>query len=94
LGVLRDVIKKYEVRDKSRFAGAGHEYHCLDYIRQAVLCAGDTTLDYAGIVIGDDGMERRLGFSGEGSSHQCRDWDAITAWAVKNRSGDKTGILA
>lgn len=22
---------KYEVHDKSRFAGAGHEYHCLDY---------------------------------------------------------------
>ena len=22
---------KYEVHDKSRFAGEGHEYHCLDY---------------------------------------------------------------
>jgi hypothetical protein len=22
---------RYEVGDKSRFAGAGHEYHCLDY---------------------------------------------------------------
>ena len=22
---------KYEVRDKSRFAGDGHEYHCIDY---------------------------------------------------------------
>jgi len=33
LGVLRDVIRKYEVKDKSRFAGDGHEYHCLDYSR-------------------------------------------------------------
>ncbi|KAN0108455.1 protein of unknown function (DUF3328) domain containing protein [Hyaloscypha variabilis] len=93
LGVLRDVIRKYEVKDKSRFAGDGHEYHCLDYIRQAVQCAGDTTLDYAGIVIGDDGSQRRLGFSGEGSTHMCRDWDAISSWAIKNRSGDKTGIV-
>jgi hypothetical protein len=33
LGVLRDVIRKYEKRDgdRSRFAGDGHEYHCLDY---------------------------------------------------------------
>jgi hypothetical protein len=33
LGVLRDVIRKYEVKggDRSRFAGDGHEYHCLDY---------------------------------------------------------------
>lgn len=44
LAVLREVIK-YEKGDNSRFAGNGHEYHCLDYIRQAILCAGDTTLD-------------------------------------------------
>ena len=31
LGILRDVIRKYEVQDKSRFAGDGHEYHCIDY---------------------------------------------------------------
>ncbi|KAK0645786.1 hypothetical protein B0T16DRAFT_457778 [Cercophora newfieldiana] len=40
LAVLRDVIIKYEKGDKSRFAGDGHEYYCLDYIRQAILCAG------------------------------------------------------
>ncbi|KAH8793583.1 hypothetical protein F5882DRAFT_59076 [Hyaloscypha sp. PMI_1271] len=95
LGVLRDVIRKDEVKggDRSWFAGNGHEYHCLDYLRQAVLCAGDTTLDYAGIVFGDDSNQRRLGFSGEGSTHQCRDWNAISSWAIKNRSGDKTGIV-
>jgi hypothetical protein len=31
LAVLRHVIIKYEKHDKSRFAGGGHEYHCLDY---------------------------------------------------------------
>jgi hypothetical protein len=31
LAVLRHVIIKYEKGDKSRFAGAGHEYHCIDY---------------------------------------------------------------
>ena len=46
------------------------------------------------MVVGEDGTERRLGFSGEGSLHQCRDWDAIAAWAIRNRSGDKIGILA
>ncbi|KAK0733040.1 hypothetical protein B0T26DRAFT_745136 [Lasiosphaeria miniovina] len=30
LAVVRDVIIKYEKHDKSRFAGDGHEYHCLD----------------------------------------------------------------
>jgi hypothetical protein len=31
LAVLRHVIIKYENGDKSRFTGAGHEYHCIDY---------------------------------------------------------------
>lgn len=57
------------------------------------MCAGDTTLDYAELVVGADGVGRRLGFMGTNSTHQCRDWDAIRAWAVENRSGDKVGIL-
>jgi hypothetical protein len=53
---LRDVIIKYEKRDKSRFAGNGHEYHCLDvsmpqlmrsYLRSLwfVLTPASSTLD-------------------------------------------------
>ncbi|KAK7708892.1 hypothetical protein SLS64_006372 [Diaporthe eres] len=88
LGVIRDVVKKYEKHDKSRFAGAGHEYHCIDYIRQSIMCSADTTLDFAELQ--PDG--RRKGFSGANSTHQCTDWDALTAWAVENRAGDKAGI--
>ncbi|KAJ4421056.1 hypothetical protein N0V82_003960 [Gnomoniopsis sp. IMI 355080] len=88
LGVIRDVIKKYEKHDKSRFAGRGHEYHCIDYIRQSIMCAGDMTLDYAEVQ--EDGTRR--GFSGANSTHQCRDWDAIVSWAEENREGDKKGI--
>lgn len=107
-GVLRDVIKKYEKKDKSRFAGDGHEYHCIDYsefhlmhvenmlipvkVRQSILCAGDTTLDFAEIVREPDGTERRLGFSGANSTHVCRSWDAIKNFAIENRSSNKTRI--
>lgn len=86
--MIRDVIKKYETHSKSRFAGAGHEYHCIDYLRQSIMCAGDTTLDYA--EAHEDGT--RAGFSGANSTHQCRDWNSIVDWAVENRAGDKTGI--
>lgn len=105
------MISKYEKRDKSRYAGDGHEYHCLDvryhvfrlqcqranhkkYIRQAVLCAGDTTMDYADDqTIGQDGQVTRYGFTGANSTHQCRDWDAIKAFAEQHKSEDRTGIL-
>jgi hypothetical protein len=101
---------EYEKGSKSRFAGDGHEYHCLDYstscikrqsstpineriVRQAVLCAGDTTLDHAAVTKYADGTERRLGFTGANSTHQCRSWDVIKALLVANRSSEKTGIL-
>ncbi|TVY80492.1 Oxidase ustYa [Lachnellula suecica] len=93
LGVLRDVIIKYSKGDKSRFAGAGHEYHCLDYIRQAVLCAGDTTLDHAEIEYNPDGSELRYGFTGANATHRCRNWDAIKEILVEKRLDNKTGIL-
>ncbi|RFU30988.1 hypothetical protein B7463_g5374, partial [Scytalidium lignicola] len=102
---LRDVIVKYSRGDKSRFAGGGHEYHCLDYskhpsnynlvflslayakemsvlVRQSILCAGDTTLDYANV---PDGTGRATGgFSGAGSKHQCRDWNIIRDFLIEN----------
>lgn len=52
------------------------------------MCQVDTTLDFAEVQA--DGVRR--GFSGANSTHQCRDWDALTAWAVENRDGDKKGI--
>ncbi|KAL1859076.1 hypothetical protein VTK73DRAFT_7595 [Phialemonium thermophilum] len=94
LAVLRDVIIKYEKRDKSRFAGDGHEYHCLDYIRQSILCAGDTTLDHADDrSVDEDGRVLRYGFTGARSTHQCRDWEAIKTFAEQHKSGDRSGIL-
>ncbi|RDL37562.1 Uncharacterized protein BP5553_04995 [Venustampulla echinocandica] len=93
LAVLRHVIIKYEKGDKSRFAGAGHDYHCLDYIRQAILCAGDTTLDHADIEYNTNGTESRYGFTGANATHQCRDWEAIREVLIEKRLDNKTGIL-
>jgi hypothetical protein len=64
------------------------------YIRQAILCAGDTTLDFADDrTIGFDGKVTRYGFTGANSTHQCRDWDAVREFAEGHRAGDRTGIL-
>jgi len=64
------------------------------YIRQAIICAGDTTMDYADDQsIGPDGKVIRYGFTGANSTHQCRDWDAIKDFAERHKSGDMSGIL-
>ncbi|OBT64717.1 hypothetical protein VE03_05897 [Pseudogymnoascus sp. 23342-1-I1] len=48
---------------------AFHSVHCFDYIRQAILCNADTSLE------GD------TGHPGWGGVHQCTDIDKLREWA-------------
>jgi hypothetical protein len=34
-----------------------------------------------------------LSFPGSGLTHKCPDWDAITSWAIGNRSGNKRQVF-
>jgi hypothetical protein len=49
---------------------AHHSSHCFNYLRQGIMCAGDTTLE----------GETEAG-PGEGSEHECVDYDALLEWA-------------
>ncbi|CAK7237293.1 hypothetical protein SEUCBS140593_009910 [Sporothrix eucalyptigena] len=70
-----------------------HIYHCFDYLRQTLLCHGDTTLEKARVV--DDGLGHTRtvrGVDGWGVTHTCRDYDSIYAFAEQHRSRNDTGI--
>ncbi|EKG16321.1 hypothetical protein MPH_06448 [Macrophomina phaseolina MS6] len=62
-----------------------HRDHCLDYIRQAIMCAGDVTfepLDEAGV-------------HGMGTTHRCRNFERIFSWTYERRSArEDEGITA
>lgn len=45
-----------------------HAEHCFAYLRQGIMCAGDTTLE-------EPDPERRGTLQGWGVVHQCRMWD-------------------
>ncbi|CZT25535.1 uncharacterized protein RCC_11268 [Ramularia collo-cygni] len=49
-----------------------HVYHCFDYVRQSLMCAGDMALE--GITPGSNITDRTLGL---GATHICKDWDAL-----------------
>jgi hypothetical protein len=49
---------------------AHHSAHCFNYLRQGITCAGDTTLEGK---TGDG--------PGEGSVHECIDYDRLLEWA-------------
>lgn len=52
-----------------------HINHCLDYLRQSILCCGDTTLEGAQSHV-EDGKQV-WGASAYGVTHTCRDWTHV-----------------
>ncbi|CAK7224651.1 hypothetical protein SBRCBS47491_005622 [Sporothrix bragantina] len=83
---LRFALGEDQVADK-------HIYHCFDYLRQALLCHGDTTLEKARVVVDQQGNPHTVrGVDGWGVTHECRDVDSIYAFADAHRSRNDTGI--
>ncbi|KAL6708647.1 hypothetical protein ACN47E_002628 [Coniothyrium glycines] len=55
----------------------GHTDHCFNYLRNAITCCGDTTLE------GQSKNNPDPGTDGTGAMHLCRNYDEITTWAEK-----------
>jgi len=55
-----------------------HINHCFEYIRQAIMCAGDVALEGAATTFppGDDG-EDRGGSDGWDAKHVCKNYDQV-----------------
>jgi hypothetical protein len=75
---LMDSTKQSYLAEHYRIAWSGtaltkkvghHSAHCFDYIRQAIMCAADTTLEGQT----DAGP-------GWGSKHMCTDYDQVLKW--------------
>lgn len=65
---------------------AGHLAHCWDYLRQAIMCAGDTTLEWL------HAPPDNIGSTGWGYQHTCKDYGALFTYAERYRSTDKKEI--
>ncbi|TAQ88147.1 hypothetical protein B7494_g3546 [Chlorociboria aeruginascens] len=65
--------------------------HCFDFLRQALMCQADTTIEFAKYR-GRDGVVRTA--HGWGVEHKCKDWDSVWEWTMKYHAHDnRTGIL-
>lgn len=68
---------------------SGHIGHCFDYLRQAIMCAADTTLEWA---IPNKASVRTV--DGWGVTHDCRSWDDAVDWTLKHRAPqNRSGIV-
>lgn len=59
-----------------------HVDHCFRYLRQSLLCCGDTALE------GQDPNTNTTATDGTGAVHMCKDFEAIRLWAEDNRLVD------
>ncbi|KAJ4370254.1 hypothetical protein N0V86_008991 [Didymella sp. IMI 355093] len=62
-----------------------HNDHCFDYLRNAIMCMADTTLE--GQIEGQD-WDGETGTDGTGAMHVCRNWDEVVRWAEGKRLYD------
>ena len=65
---------------------APHASHCFEYLRQALMCSADSSIEPAG--------KRIEGFLGWGFQRQCRDYGGLMDWAEKWRAFDGHGFIA
>jgi hypothetical protein len=88
LGVLEGHISETEGGmhhgKRNVFANESHVDHCFDYLRQAIMCAGDLSLEHS--VVPDE-----FGFNGWGTAHQCADWETMWDIATQRRYDQSTG---
>ena len=68
---------------------AAHMMHCFDYLRQALMCSADTTLER--LQSGSEGLLPSV--DGWGTTHECRDFQQVSSWARTNRASPAGGIL-
>ncbi|KAI1345902.1 hypothetical protein F5Y01DRAFT_320303 [Xylaria sp. FL0043] len=56
---------------------AAHMRHCIDYIRQGIMCGGDTTLEE---------VDKKVnGVHGFGVQHTCVDWEQLRQWTNQHQ---------
>ncbi|KAI8626506.1 hypothetical protein F5Y19DRAFT_445823 [Xylariaceae sp. FL1651] len=81
LNFLRFAYYPNTIKDMPLDEVIAHRDHCLDYIRQAIMCAGDSSFEPL----------TNVGINGMGAKHQCRNFERIFAWAYDHRSDKLNG---
>jgi hypothetical protein len=67
---------------------AEHLSHCFDYLRQAIMCHGDTALEGLQTTFGPDVG----GSDGWNVVHVCKKWDEVYDWLEGRRIDDRIWI--
>ncbi|KAE8149709.1 hypothetical protein BDV25DRAFT_140557 [Aspergillus avenaceus] len=94
LGVIYNATLSHHEPEQPSTAGVmthtEHIGHCVDYLRQAIMCASDSSLELATELHTDGKVLKSV--DGWNTTHQCRDWDSLYNFASEYRLGEYEGI--
>lgn len=65
-----------------------HMDHCIEYIRQAVLCSADTSLETTWLT-----SKGQRYATGGNTTHVCNNFAALKEWAERNRFNDHKSLF-
>lgn len=66
-----------------------HVTHCLEYLRQSLLCVADSTVEPA-----REKSDRSHALTGRDGPRRCRNFDALRRWTEERRMFNAYGFLA
>lgn len=67
--------------------------HCLNILRQGILCASDPTLAFSKPTGKTEEGLFTAKFNNIGTVHTCRDWDAVSKFLVEHRAMNWNGTV-
>jgi len=91
LGAVRAVVLAHE-RGDPPYDDGGHARHCLEKIREALICFADTTTEVGYPEANDAGEIVGWNVDDYEVTHQCRDWGAVRSWVYEHRLNNKRGL--
>ncbi|KAF2176822.1 hypothetical protein K469DRAFT_605627, partial [Zopfia rhizophila CBS 207.26] len=63
-----------------------HTRHCIDFLRQMLMCSADVTIERNDPKIG--------GIRGFGIAHQCKKWEDVVGWTMdRQKAGEDQGYV-
>ncbi|KAI1170943.1 hypothetical protein F4777DRAFT_583382 [Nemania sp. FL0916] len=91
LGLMKHVFMKSERNETVTPTDYRHMDHCVEYIRQAILCHGDLTLE----PVMSGSTRTSIESDTWGSKHYCRDWNVLkeVVWKHTTVGFDKHGFV-
>ncbi|CAN8102064.1 unnamed protein product [Discula destructiva] len=91
LHCLYNILEVYSsIKSGKRIAPQmeGHLPHCFEYLRQSIMCCGDTAIEgqhttFPHGILGSDGWDAK---------HVCKDYDQVYAFLEEHRADDQVWI--